>query len=238
MKNIIFLFIGILLLSSCDDRFDFVADLNQAPIISFDQLTEVSTIETSFKLGIKSGSQEFAFQIFTNDVDGNIVDLQFNFLSGTSTVIFQGEFVEPNTSLDISDIDNLSFSLNSITPGMDLRHIVEFTVTDNFGATSTGLINLEVFENLPPIADLTVRAARIVDNLEYQLDASGSMDQDEDFGGEISTYIFDINGIEIESRSAVINHVFSETGNFQISLTVQDNDGVVSETVTDVFTIN
>jgi uncharacterized repeat protein (TIGR01451 family) len=108
----------------------------------------------------------------------------------------------------------------------DGTYTVKLTVRDNNGASSFNEISVEVL-NRPPEAKLEF-VSKDVDTQEVTLSAEKSSDMD----GLVVEYYFDF-GDETDSgwvTSPIIKHRFSDpTKIYTVTLTVKDDDGVVSE---------
>lgn len=88
-------------------------------------------------------------------------------------------------------------------------------------------LNLNVFDNLPPMAQLEYNQA------QKMIDFSKSYDLDERFGGGIFEYRVYVNGIlrkqdEVSNFSTTINNGFRMGSSYQVRLEVIDRDGAVS----------
>ena len=110
---------------------------------------------------------------------------------------------------------------------------VKLTVTDNSGGTDTisQAVTLTPPPNDPPTASFTPT----VTNESVAFDASGSTDSD----GTISTYAWDFgDGATRLHDGGHDDPHLHDTGDHTVTLTVTDDDGAVSNTVTHVVTTN
>ncbi len=140
------------------------------------------------------------------DLDGYIVSYEFNFSDGT--------IVSGNTS-----IVEHAFS----EPG---NYTVSLTVTDADGLQDVTTADIEILplpvELLPPVADAgpdqTVDEGQVV-----TFDASNSYDPD----GVIVNYSWDFdNDGQADATGVIVSYVFENSGVYNVSLTVTDNDGL------------
>ncbi|OGF55831.1 MAG: hypothetical protein A2Z21_00490 [Candidatus Fraserbacteria bacterium RBG_16_55_9] len=107
---------------------------------------------------------------------------------------------------------------------------VTLMVTDNQGATNSTTQDVQVqarTTNQSPIARFTFSPQNPAVNQVVTFDGSSSADPD----GRIATYQWDFNGDgRTDSTGATAQASFSRTGNFQVTLTVTDNNGLRSST--------
>ena len=100
------------------------------------------------------------------------------------------------------------------------------------------LSGCEVVPNQSPIASFTANPNSGVVPLEVFFNASGSYDPD----GNIVSYVWDFKDGNTGSGK-IVNHAFSSTGNYNVKLTVTDNEGATDSstkivTVTELTTPN
>jgi len=120
-------------------------------------------------------------------------------------------------------------------------YIVSLTVTDDFGATNTASVTVNVTppDNILPIAILNVDKNSGVINDTFTFNVSGSYDPD----GSIVLYQLDFgdgNSTQFVNP-APISHVYSKVGSYTAKLSITDNrSGVSLETINSVqvITIN
>ncbi len=101
---------------------------------------------------------------------------------------------------------------------------VSLTVTDNDGATDTAATTaiIAAEDLVPPVADANGPYSGTVGET-VQFDGSGSSDSD----GNIVGYAWDFGDNETGTGVNPV-HIYTTTGEFEISLTVTDNDGLQS----------
>lgn len=217
------LYILLFLFSGCDDRLEFLDELNNVPEIS------VVTQSDSLKTSLKNGSNQYTINLTLNDPETDLQRLDFTFLQGSGTFFYNGTVIE-NNSLAIDQTGQKRFTFEPSTVGlidfnMDLFDNLNKSVTQNF--------KLFVFDNLPPVAKFEISQIRVPTERTFRFDASQSFDQDDNFGGGIASYHWDINGAQIIWDEPILPQELSP-GNYEIKLTVIDNDGQASETISTI----
>ncbi len=114
----------------------------------------------------------------------------------------------------------------------DGTYSVNLTVTDNDGATAS-LTAVKTVLNRPPGASFTESALTASVDEIIQFNASASYDPD----GSIMSYTWDFGDGNITTMSIpIINHTYTKSGTYNVTLTVTDNDGLTDDQVK-AFTI-
>lgn len=153
-------------------------------------------------------------------------------------------FSGSNSSDSDGNIDSYSWNFGDGTKGngINVTHTytqaasyqVTLTVKDNGGLTNSTTHAIQINEpapiNQPPIATITGPATAPISQT-VQFDGSGSTDAD----GSIVKYDWDF-GQGTTSSGITVTHVYTLTGNYQVTLTVTDNGGL-SDTATQPITI-
>ena len=227
------LFVAILF-ASCDDRYSSLKDFNDKPNITL-QAEKGLQITKFLKDSVKLSKQEFAYMPFIiniEDPNSNIRDVVYQPLQGAGQLIYRGEQI----SGVIPVIGNKGI-YKFIPQGTGLVTI-RFIVTDRFNQSDSATMQLTVFNNLPPTANLYTVPVQGGKTYEYQFDASGSFDTDHSFGGIITKYIFFIGNERIETVQPTIPYIFSGPGTYTVRLQVMDNDGATSREVTQLIQFN
>ena len=101
----------------------------------------------------------------------------------------------------------------------DGEYTVTLRVADNEGLTDNKMVT-QVVNNRQPIANFTVSASTVGKNVEVVFDASSSYDLD----GSIVQYTWGFDDGTMAS-GATVNHTFTESGVYEVTLTVNDDDG-------------
>lgn len=106
---------------------------------------------------------------------------------------------------------------------------VTLTVTDGHDATATKQASVEVDQGSAPVARFSVTPTKgDVDTL-FHFDAGASSDSD----GTIASYSWNFG--DGTGSGKVVDHRFSNGGNYRIVLTVTDNDGLSAAEEKDLF---
>jgi PKD repeat protein len=133
------------------------------------------------------------------DLDGTIVSYEWGF--GDGIVVTE---TDPITS-HVYDDDGV--------------YTVTLTVTDDDGATNSTSITKTILNRLPT-ASFTQNATTINVGEAIRFDASHSFDPD----GDIVEYFWDF-GDGTNDTGMTVDHVYTEGGNYTVTLTVTDDDG-------------
>lgn len=240
LLNLFILSLVVIILASCDNRFDFLNDLNQKPVVVIidKEGAEVDELRDSLKTSLKIGSDKYYLSLKVSDFEGLIQNLTYSIEVGDGTFYQGNDQNELSGSISFDD-NGLADIMYAPDLSIDGLHKIEFTVTDNLGNSSTAVLNLFVFENIEPVAARNITLIGVNDQYEYDLDATGSYDQDFNFGGRIAIYEWEINGVKLTSKTEISRFIFPSAGNYEIKVRVQDNDGAWSPVKTGVpLTLN
>ncbi len=134
------------------------------------------------------------------DVNGTIAHYAFNFGDGTTFGSAQ-----PTASHTYA------------APG---NYLVAVTVTDNEGYTDTAVATVTVNHG-EPVAMIAADVTSGQRPLAVHFDASGSQDYD----GTIVSYTWDFGDGSAPLSGISVNHTFTASGRFEVTLTVVDDDG-------------
>ena len=216
--NIIYLFI-LVLLSACDKRKDFYEGMNVAPVI---EMRKQGT--GAFVTGLNDSIKK----MFPNyNLELKIIDVETLTLNNSLTISSDKFVVSNNVGLYTPDTTKLGI------------HSIVFTTTDKYNVTTTAMATFTLFDNILPVALFTTTHTAVYDPLQYNIDASASYDGDAKFGGQIVQYQFTINTSYIVTTAFNnINYIFPSSGNYTISVRVQDNNGVWSATKQIILNVN
>jgi PKD repeat protein len=149
---------------------------------------------------VDTGENIFFDASGSNDLDGTIISYLWNFGDGDTAV-----GVEANHAY-----------------GDDGTYTVTLTVIDNYGATDSTTSTKNVL-NRPPVASFTENDTTVKTGEVIQFDASSSYDPD----GTIVEYYWDF-GDETNAIGVMPTHTYSEDGDYIVTLTVTDDDGISS----------
>lgn len=217
MRYLTICLLVIISLGSCNNREDY---FGQIATISLKK-TGTTELVSYLKDSIKGANAYVCSYVISS---GEAIIPQGHFKSGTGT---------------ISPPSNGTFV---ITPALG-ENIVEFTIKDKTGHTSTAELALTAFENLPPVAvlQLVPYASGV-----YKFSGKQSYDRDAKYGGKIVYYKFSL----VESTSGGINNQYDSTQtdtmrytfssdkkSYTISLKVKDNSNKWSDLTTKTLNI-
>lgn len=226
-------FVVALVLSSCDDRGNFIGGLNSAPELSFVMDGEPTVVlSDSIKLSVKVAETSYSFEVLLADINNNAKTL-FAIPSSTHRILVNG--VDASDGIDVANQRFFSIEVFSEAPG---RKLVELLAIDDFGMEVRLVGDIVFFQNLSPVASLEVSRIGFASALHYELNASSSYDRDAMHGGRVLRYIYQINDKIFESYRDKIDFIFPTPGKYEVSLTVIDNNEVASETFRDVIDID
>lgn len=223
------------LLVGCDDSFDALNTTNSSPVISFSKDEIQLSIIDSVKVSPKLGNLEYSGEVFFSDKDNGINGITFVFTKKSGEVYLEGNLIDSNIIFKVDQIDNLNFKIVPTDGTGDYE--IKVSVIDNLGAEGSATIELTAYENLAPVAMLSVEKVAIVDPLEYSFSASGSYDKDVNRGGGLMRYQYSVGDVDLPvTDQPVINFIFPKPGGYEVKLKVQDNDGEWSNQATLVVT--
>lgn len=158
----------------------------------------------------------------------------------TETIDFDGtESADPEgldlTYLWTSDIDGELSDEDSFSTSLGAGdHTITLAVTDDHDHTVSEEIEITVKLDTVPTAVLSVDRTLIFKNEKINLDATSSSDAE----GVVAQYLFEY-GDGLDSGwlgQPTASHQYKKTGDFEVTLTVKDNKGLVSDP-TDPITI-
>jgi len=140
------------------------------------------------------------------DPDGTIASYSWNFGDGTGTTGATVEHAYENDGV----------------------YTVTLTVTDDDGATASTNVTKTVL-NRAPVASFTENATTVNIGEAIHFNASESYDPD----GSIVSYFWDFGDntteiYKVENLTAIATHIYTEAGNYTVTLTVTDDDGAFS----------
>jgi KaiC/GvpD/RAD55 family RecA-like ATPase/PKD repeat protein len=137
---------------------------------------------------------------------------------GGSLVAYQWDFGDNTSIVETSSITNHTYSKHG-------NYKVDLNVTDSEGLWGIASKNVTVLA--PPIALFTHSPNTPVPNESITFDASTSYDPD----GTVVDFVWNFgDGNTTATSYKVISHVYSEHGNYSVTLTVMDNDGYSNTT--------
>jgi len=208
-QSILKFVIFITLVVSCDDSLDLYKSCNAEPVLKLrkpdDSTGYFSSISDSFRR--ESSGYKFYYQL-EDELSVNTFTTDYAVLPGAGELTFDND------------------STITFFPETDGLNVIEIIMEDIYGKTTSANASVFVFDNLLPVAILSVSN----EGTNYILDASGSYDLDRNFGGEIVAYEFMISGnTPIEYTSSIIE-LSDVTFQYPVSveLRVKDNNNAWS----------
>lgn len=237
MKIALYYIIGIsIVLTGCDDSFDALNAVNSPPEISFSPDGTMVELYDSVKLSPKLATLEYAGQLYLQDPEDGINAIAYSFTKKEGTFYIDGVVLNENEPYAIGNINNPEYT---IKPNSGLgEYEIKIKVIDNLGSEREATLTLVAYDNLSPVAKLSVTKVGVLSELQYSFDASQSYDKDLSRGGGVVRYQFIVNGIEIPIiKNSIINYIFPKTGGYEVQLKVQDNDGTWSEQVLEIVSV-
>lgn len=142
---------------------------------------------------------------------------------------FQGKIVN-DALTNVSGITNGQLTFKALKAG---EFNFRVNVKDPQGLSTAAVVQINMLENLEPIAKLTLNQTD--DPAPYQVTINGieSFDQDARWGGKIMAYEYMVDEFyTTETVRKEIEYIFPQAGTYTIGLRVKDNDGEWSEQLT------
>lgn len=200
----------VLVVASCDDRYDYFEANNQNPVIQlYDQANEkTKVVNDSLKYHMKARNS-YILEYDCQD-DNDKLNVDHIYLAG-------GGQVHIDQTLEQIEVIPEEIGMNKI----------EVVSEDPLGGSDKVTINLEVFENLLPVARVDYE---IGDNRMVRIDASASYDRDAKFGGRIIAYEYTIKGdYKVETELDNVYYQFNADGSYIVKVRAKDNNEQWSE---------
>lgn len=206
-------------LFACTDKYQSLDDLNTAPKISLSanslSVRAGDTITTAGRITLKCSDRE------NNAIHYEMVDTS----NGVLEVMYDNHIAPDNIIPIITDSTRVI-----VIARQEGLYKVKFLVVDRFGKNDSAELMVQSVPNQAPVAQLSVS---LVTGREYKLNAGNSADPD----GIVKTYHYTIDGSNINSASAITNHIFYSAGTKTITLFVEDDAGALSDVITKTITV-
>lgn len=207
-------------------------------------LTFYGTGKAHISDGLKVVNAEEGSYVITLDYpEQDLKALSYEITSGHAKLYVDGSEL-PDNKIPVSNKAEIVIKPTALKPISIL-----FKAADDNNKIKEAILDLNVFDNLKPTASLHIVVKPVEKPAENSrvlpmseggyscyLDASGSYDQDNKFGGEIVKYHFTINGKDIYTNDGEIKYSISR-GTHTITVSVQDNDGAWSSPTTRTITV-
>lgn len=223
--NVLILTISCVILGSCDTRESWFSDKNDPPVLT---------------LSVKNDSAKKSLKISQPSVTARLkIADESSRLSSLSVQHISGESAQPSSSEMDTGTGEKSIHFQIKSPGVS---VFDFVATDLLGKTEKARYTITVVENLLPVAKLSVvhhKKGDSNDKFSFLLDASQSKDPDARFGGRIQSYQYTVDdSYTFNSSLARIPYSFTSPGRHTVKLTAVDNEGALSEAVTEEINID
>ena len=230
MNKLLIVLSSIALLSSCDNRKEFLKTLTPLPELQVSSIGGRTPLLDSIKYSLKSNKKTASFSV---TIGGNRGEKKVTIksINSVGSLTFNGVNGEGTHTLK-TGTHTLSY-----TPSATGKALFNITVKDNFDNIKEANVEVYTFDNLLPVANLSILNIEVVDDKEYLIDASKSFDSDYLYGGFLATYKYKIGNNTITTDKSSIRWIFPKPGNYEIGVTVTDSDGATS-TYSNIFTIN
>ena len=218
---LIFCFLGALI--SCSDTKEAIEPMNSKPGIFLIKKGERVSALTDSVRRYTGSVNYYNFKLALADSNSNLWKTSYRVDSGLAKIYYRGsELFLPSIRVDVSEV---ILAASSERIGMN---VISFVAEDRFGKTAEAKLRLFVFDNLIPIAELKFSTSG---NRLFVFDGSASRDPDANFGGGVSSYVFEIDGKEFQTSEPIIRHIFAVSGVYTVRLKVIDNFGATSPVV-------
>lgn len=126
--------------------------------------------------------------------------------------------------LDGEESGRLEFE--ALQPG---RFFFILELSDLDDLKSSAQVEIEVIDNLQPMAVLKLTQTGEISPYQVRMDASGSYDPDARWGGALIQYEYSLTGFYTTTGSLpVLQYIYPQPGKYRVGLRVQDNDKVWS----------
>ena len=197
-------------LSSCDTRKDYFKDVNKAPEVLLRKLSSTNQlVHLTDSMKLSQGFYSFSFLV---------IDEQQGLPVSPSMLAGAGNF----------SIDNI-YKTIKFTPTKAQEAKFLISASDIY-TTTVDTVDLVVFTNLLPVANYTVTNTKVNSPYECNINAIASYDKDAAYGGKIVQYEYHVGAVyTVVTSLSNINYVFPSSGNYNIKVRVQDNDGAWSD---------
>lgn len=187
-----------------------------------------NTDNTTKRINVNEDFNEKPKPNFTVSPNEGVVPLKVRF-DASSAVDSDGRIVNYSWGFDDGGTDSgkiVTHTFNSVG-----NYQVELQVTDNDGAKAMSSIKITVKKptNKKPTANFTANPKSGSVPLKVNLDASGSNDPD----GSIVSYSWDFGDGNVGSGRTT-NYTYNNSGTYDVTLTVTDNDGNTDTATTSI----
>lgn len=208
------------------------------------------TGKTYFKAGTGTAKTEYDITLY-NRTEVSVYQMTAEFSQGSLSL--NGIQLTTGSVFDVNGQKELTFKF---VPASDLRKatlpVTFYSYTEDPGR-QVSVYTIELVENIGPTAVLAVTPSTAAghSNLNYILDATGSVDGDADAGGTLDSFTYTITKIggsggkqsfslrALQGNQIVYTfpYTFPDPGEFTVKLTVTDSNGATSAEVSKSVTV-
>ncbi len=211
-----------IVLCACDNSLEVLKNLNEGPSFLFNGQA-IDLLEDSIKFNLGG----YGIPVIVSDVNDNIASLEYKVTNGSGVITKDGGTLGGN-QIPLKDFNKSDLVFE---PGGIGFHRVELMAIDDFGETASMALEVHVFYNINPVARVEIIKPPNTGPFEREIDASQSIDGDQEYGGGIVLYEYIFLGIRVETDKSKQTVIFPDNGSYQIVVRVKDNDGVWSDQV-------
>lgn len=219
--------------SSCSNRLETIGTIPSSPLV---RIAYRDSLKSYIKDSVKLSNPAFStynIQLQLSDSDKYYNSLTYTFEMGTGKIVYR----QDTLALKLLPFENDKCQVKFVPTGEGLVKMA-FKATDQLNNSNTSVLELLVFRNLLPVSSFVVTPVKVIDPLEYLLDASRCYDPDLNFGGGIVEYDYQVDGQRIITSKNQIKHIFSAPGVYTVTLQTRDNDGGLSSVLSQQVSIN
>lgn len=223
--------------TGCDQQIDALHRLNKSTNIEYYTLSKArweEAMNSAVIIDTGKVSSEMALgRVYSASI--RLKNKNGNYVSALIENLSEGQLYINSMLIDQIDLneDSVNLTYGSKNAGV---HKFRIRAWDSFSEESSFEFSLLLRANISPVAKLDISRISQVHHNEFQLDASGSYDRDDRYGGDIISYQFLINDVVINSQRKIIKHIF-KAGDTVVRVRVQDNDGEYSDFVEKKLTV-
>ena len=218
------------LLLACRAHEDYIDSLNETPKMSLKSSKGTGKhLKDSLKVSSALEQHLYDLKVSISDVNENITAVNVDTIPGKPMFMVEFDTALVNVRLIFTSPakDDLRLKIAAFTAG---THNIRFQVTDGFSKKAQATLQLEVFKNLKPVAEMKVRKDDTIPDL-YHIDLSKSYDRDAQHGGMITQYRVYIDSKQIVLNEPKMSYNITKKGTTIIAADVRDNSYEFSEKV-------
>ena len=224
MKDIIYILLIGSALVSCETRLDPLELKNIAPTLT------VNGADNSF---VSPNNLEYSTSIKDSVKQGWDYWINYKLLEEQISLPFFASGFKGRTQVDditITDDTRLLKGEGKINYSAYIlgSNNFEYSVIDRYGKESKVQIEIECFDNLPPVANFVVINTPINSPYQYKIDGTDSYDRESKFGGTVNYYRLIIDNDTMFQPQPIFTYFFPSAGNYTIAMDVLDNDSIYS----------